>query len=56
MPVTKPAYGRKPGPFVTAPDTRSKKAEAKVTAELAQRAVRDGAVATVILTSTTAAL
>ena len=54
MPVTRPAYGRKPGPFVTAPDTSSKKAAAKVTADLAQRAVRDGAVATVILTSTIA--
>jgi hypothetical protein len=39
---------------VTAPDANSKRAAARVTADLAQRAVRDGAVATVILTSTIA--
>jgi hypothetical protein len=54
MPVTRPAYGRKPGPFVAPPDASSKRAAAKVTADLAQRAVRDGAVATVILTATIA--
>jgi hypothetical protein len=55
MPVPRPAYGRKPGPSVTPPDPRAQRAAAKVTADLAQRAVRDGAVATVILTSTIAA-
>jgi hypothetical protein len=37
MPVTRPAYGRKPGPFVTAPDTRSKEAAAKAEADRARK-------------------
>jgi hypothetical protein len=52
MPVTRPAYGRKPGPFVTAPDTNSKKAKAKAAAAVAEKAALDGAVTAVILAST----
>jgi hypothetical protein len=48
MPVTRPAYGRKPGPFVTAPDSRSKKAAAKAQADLAQKVALDGAVAAIM--------
>jgi hypothetical protein len=47
MPVVRPQYGRKPGPFVTAPDFRSKAAADKAKAE---KAARDVAVS-VITTS-----
>ena len=50
MPVPRPAYGRKPGPFVTPPDSRSKKAAAKAQADLAQKTALDGAVAAAIMT------
>ncbi len=53
MPVTRPAYGRKLQPFVTAPDARSKKAKAKAAAAVGERVALDGAVAAaVMLTST----
>ena len=48
MPVTRPAYGRKPQPSVTAPDKRSQKAAAKAARD---KAARDAALA-VILTTT----
>jgi hypothetical protein len=51
MPVPRPAYGRKPGPFVTAPDSRSKKAAAKAQADLAQKVALDAAVAAAVLTT-----
>ncbi len=51
MPVPRPAYGRKPGPFVTAPDSRSKKAAAKAKADLAQKTALDAAVAVMITTT-----
>ena len=47
MPVTRPAYGRKLQPFVTPPDTTSKKAKAA-----AKKAAMDSIVATVLMTST----
>jgi hypothetical protein len=48
MPVTRPAYGRKPGPFVTAPDFNAKKATDKAKAE---KAARDAAVAITVITT-----
>lgn len=56
MPVTRPAYGRKLQPFVTAPDANSKKAKAKAAAAVAEKVALDGAVAAaVVITSTIAA-
>ena len=49
MPVTRPAYGRKPHPSVTPPDTRSKTAKA----ELAKKAARDAAVHAAIASTIT---
>ena len=49
MPAPPPAYGRKPGPFVTAPDSRSKTAKDKAKADLAQKVVLDATVLTTIV-------
>ena len=48
MPVVRPQYGRKPGPFVTAPDFRSQEAARKAKAE---KAARDAAVAITVVTT-----
>jgi hypothetical protein len=52
MPVPRPAYGRKPGPFVTPPDKPSKQAAAKAQADLARNPACDAAVAVAIMTAT----
>jgi hypothetical protein len=46
MPVTRPEYGRKPKPSVTAPDFGLKKATTKTVAE---KAVHDTAVAAALV-------
>ena len=46
MPVTRPEYGRKPKPSVTAPDFSAKKTSAKSAAEKAARAAAAAAVTT----------
>jgi hypothetical protein len=50
MPVTRPQYGRKPGPSVVAPDYRTRRAkEAKAAAEQARKTALDGALVASVL-------